>query len=164
MLTVVCFRVFKERVARYRNVRTNCRLLSISILARDKPTVFPLHPFPFSARDKICVCMSDPERVLSKDLSHRFPSVRCSANDLLIIRSKAAEAGVSVSAYIRTMCVDGTVTARMPMADLDLIIQLRRIGNNLNQLTKHTHARGGENPAQLVSVLSELERILQRVQ
>jgi len=108
--------------------------------------------------------MSELERAISDDLSHRFPSVRCSERDLLIVQSKAAEAGVSVSAYVRTMCVDGTVIARMPKTDLDLIIQLRRIGNNLNQLTKRTHARGGENPAQLVSVLSDLERVLQRLQ
>ncbi len=108
--------------------------------------------------------MSESERAISTDLSHRFPSVRCSAHDLLIVQSKAAEAGVSVSAYVRTMCVDGTVVARMPQADIDLIIQLRRIGNNLNQLTKRAHARGGENPAQLVSVLSDLQNVLQRLQ
>lgn len=95
-----------------------------------------------------------------KDMNARLPSGRCSFGDLEIIKTKAARSGLSVSEYMRSMCVYGEVHARTPKADIDLILQLRRIGINLNQQTKRLNAQGGELPPPLVFALSDLRSAL----
>ncbi len=90
----------------------------------------------------------------------RLPSGRCTFNDLEIIKTKAAQSGLSVSEYMRSMCVNGVVNARTPKADIELITQLRLIGVNLNQQTKRLNAQGGEASPSLISALSDLRVVL----
>ncbi len=62
---------------------------------------------------------------------------RVSEREKEILEKKAAACGWSLSDYIRT-CVSGKHVTVVQGADV-LTDELRRIGNNLNQLTRHAN-------------------------
>ena len=103
-------------------------------------------------------------KLLTKEiLEQRLPAGRCSQRDLLIIKSKAEKAGLSVSQYMRHMCVHGSVIERTPLINMELLTQLRRIGVNLNQYVKVFHARSGESPERIEDILNQIEQVLEQV-
>lgn len=55
------------------------------------------------------------------------------------IRENAERAGMSPSAYVRALALGKTVTAKPQGEAKELLRQLNRIGNNLNQLLRHAH-------------------------
>lgn len=73
---------------------------------------------------------------------------RLTASERAAIEGRAAEAGLSLSDYCRQAALTGRVTVRgnsgVPMG---VIGQLRRLGNNLNQVLKE--ARQNNFPAHL---------------
>lgn len=95
--------------------------------------------------------------------AERMPAGRCSTSDLSTIKLKAQKAGLSVSEYMRHMCVHGSVIERRPIADIELMTQLRRIGVNLNQYVKVLHVRGRETPEQMNDLLDELAETLEAI-
>jgi len=58
------------------------------------------------------------------------------------IRENAERAGMSPSAFVRALALGKTVTAKPQGEVRELIRQLNRIGNNLNQLLRHAHTMG----------------------
>lgn len=72
-------------------------------------------------------------------------TIRLSQSDLNHIKEKAHDANVSVSEYVRSRCVrDDSLPSIVVDRQLlsDLLVALKREGNNLNQLTRHVHSRG----------------------
>ncbi|MDR3961959.1 MAG: plasmid mobilization relaxosome protein MobC [Eggerthellaceae bacterium] len=72
-------------------------------------------------------------------------TIRLSQSDLDHIKEKAHDANVSVSEYVRSKCTSDSskpciVVDRQLIADL--LVSLKREGNNLNQLTRYVHSRG----------------------
>lgn len=85
-------------------------------------------------------------------------TVRFSGDEQAALEGMAAEAGLSVSAFVRAAALGAPITVRrdgMPMA---VVGQLRRLGNNLNQVLKE--ARFQNFPPQ---VAREAETALQEV-
>ena len=109
--------------------------------------------------------MPRPKGVTHSTLLH----VRVSDTDKAAIRHQAAEAGMTLSAYVRLRCLASgdvvPVRAEQQANDAQmaaLIYELNRIGVNLNQLTKQGY--GGENiTVALCETLEEVRTALQRV-
>ncbi|MCR5594212.1 MAG: plasmid mobilization relaxosome protein MobC [Saccharofermentans sp.] len=75
------------------------------------------------------------------------------------IRSKSDVAGLSVSEYIRRLCNGHSIEAA-PSQDLkDLIWEVRRVGNNLNQLIRRFNTLGIEPGEELVRCVKDIEEI-----
>jgi hypothetical protein len=76
------------------------------------------------------------------------------------LRREAANAEMDLNDYARAKAVSGAVTViearRFPF---DLVYELRRIGNNLNQQTVIAHV-SGELPPELKQVWADLQKIL----
>lgn len=114
--------------------------------------------------------MARPEKNIVDKKTHRLPHVRCTEDEGMTIRQKAAALGMSVSDYIRHVALSsGTPGANDnkqsdPVSILDdkLVYELHRIGNNLNQLTKKYHSHNIEPPG-LRSLFPVLERLLTHV-
>ena len=68
-----------------------------------------------------------------------------------------------VSEYVRRVAVTGHIVAR-PQSGYSMAVasQLRRIGVNLNQLTRHAHIHG-ELPPELPRLWAKLEALLDRI-
>ena len=83
--------------------------------------------------------------------------------DCARICANAQKSGLSVSEYVRRVAVDGHVVVREQSGyGMALAVQLRRVGVNLNQLTRFANANE-ELPPELVRLLPKLETILDRI-
>lgn len=88
---------------------------------------------------------------------------RLSAADAAALGSKAKDAGLSLSAYARQMALKGRVAVvRREAPDFAAIDQLRRIGVNLNQLTRAYHRRDADEPDYLRELCRQIEQVLDR--
>lgn len=105
--------------------------------------------------------MARPKKKTDERLSRRLPTTQCTAEDLAVIRANAARAGMSVTSFIRHMARHGEVVVQESPYDFHTIDQLRRIGINLNQLTKVANATGDIPPA-LQTACNKLDTILDR--
>lgn len=92
--------------------------------------------------------------------SSRFPSVRCTEEELAAVRERAAAAGLTESAYLRRIATTGRIVVKQARADAALTAQLQRIGVNLNQMTRAMHIKGGDVPLALQDVLADVQTLL----
>jgi hypothetical protein len=84
--------------------------------------------------------------------------VRLSPGDHATVRKLAKEAGLPLSIYIRQALLDCQLPTVAPAANLRVIHELNRIGNNLNQLTRLAHT--GRVNRKLLPLVEDLaERI-----
>ena len=99
----------------------------------------------------------DPDELRTETLAFRLtPAER------LQIEAAAAEAGLSPSAYARKQAVKGRVIVPAHRTlDPALFDELRRIGVNLNQLTRLAHIRE-EPPPGLPRLCTALDQFLAR--
>ena len=84
-----------------------------------------------------------------------------------IMESKAAAANLKLSEYLRSAGLNKTIrpTIKVPEINRASYIELGRIGNNINQLTKAAHASVTRNGNCNVDTekLSELSELIQRM-
>ena len=94
---------------------------------------------------------------------HRLP-VRYTADELALIRTKAADAGWSVSRFVRETSLGAEVKQRRQHPLADIIYHLSRIGNNINQLAAVANlearlSREQELDAALAEVLAVVQAL-----
>ncbi|MDQ6755313.1 MAG: plasmid mobilization relaxosome protein MobC [Bacteroidota bacterium] len=77
-----------------------------------------------------------------KAVNRTVTSLRLTKMELYVIKSKAAKAGLRVTAYIRQMAINGKLTARLKEEERHFVRELVGMANNLNQLTKKGHQEG----------------------
>lgn len=89
-------------------------------------------------------------------------SCRLTEAERLVIEQAATRAGMSASDYVRKQLLSGKVivreTRRLDHAAFD---QLRRIGVNLNQLTRIAN-RTGKIPYEIAKLSAAIERLIVR--
>ena len=69
-------------------------------------------------------------------------SVRFSRPEYFIVTEKAAEAGITTSAYLRRIAIHGQVLARLTDEDRHDLRVLLGMANNVNQVAKCCHQEG----------------------
>ena len=77
-----------------------------------------------------------------KTVSRTVTSLRLSNIERYIIKSKAREAGLNITTYIRQMAINGKVISKMTEEERHFVRDFVGIANNLNQLTKKAHQEG----------------------
>lgn len=87
-----------------------------------------------------------------------LPPIRLSETEKSRIKRRAEKAGMSLSNFIREVALNGKIIIKKENVDYPTINELRRIGNNLNQQTKHMNA--GRRPKGLEVVWKKLEQTL----
>lgn len=103
-------------------------------------------------------------RPAKQPAERRTVSLSCRVTPLerLRIDSAAAQAGLSPSEYIRRQALKGRVTVQEKRTlDPAVFDQIRRIGVNLNQLTRLAN-RSGKIPPGLRAVTAAIERLIVR--
>jgi hypothetical protein len=83
-------------------------------------------------------------------------------HELSFIEQQAATAGLPVSAYARSVLTQRRVAPARTEVDDKVLVELNRIGVNLNQLMRHVNA-GRDMPASAENVLAELHIALTNV-
>ena len=86
--------------------------------------------------------------------------VRFTKPEYFIVKHKAQKAGLKISAYVRSMAINGKVTQRLNEEERQFVRQLVGISNNLNQLAKKAHQAGMQaikiNLEQYTDIVDEL--------
>lgn len=80
-----------------------------------------------------------------KQQKNSWLTLRISKSDLFTIKQHANSANVTVSEFVRSRCVhDDSLPSIVVDRQLlsDILVALKREGNNLNQLTRYVHSRG----------------------
>ncbi|MEL6843511.1 MAG: plasmid mobilization relaxosome protein MobC, partial [Bacteroidota bacterium] len=99
--------------------------------------------------------MARPQKSITDKRSAFLPHIRCTPSEKVTVAARAGKAGVSISEFVRSMAINGDIIVKHSKADFALIYELRKIGNNLNQLTHLAHSTGKFSP--------ELEAVYQRL-
>jgi|GEM_PF-2251591 len=106
--------------------------------------------------------MARPKKKKTVLRSYRFPTVRCTVDDLKAVKEKARKVGLTMSEYIRKSTIDEelkTAPASGGDPNFHLVQALGKIGINLNQLTKVANATGELSP-KLDEVYDQLQGVL----
>lgn len=65
-------------------------------------------------------------------------NLRTTADEKSALHRRAQEAGTSLTDYVLSICLKDTITFKTPLRDKEgIIAELRRIGNNINQIARH---------------------------
>lgn len=81
------------------------------------------------------VCMKSTGRSKKRPRKYEcFATICLTPSQDLIIRDKAAKAGLSLSGYLRKMAIDGEVRAALTDEQWQYVKQLVSMSNSLNQL------------------------------
>ena len=103
---------------------------------------------------------SKPDPLVRKEI-HAYVTDK----DRQEIQEKAKKAALSVSAYIARALQKAEIKApTVPAINIEAVQQIRRIGVNLNQLTRFFNSRPDAGNALLPVRLAELEELMDRFQ
>lgn len=101
--------------------------------------------------------LSDPPKpTRSKVLS----PCRVSENERDEIKSRAKQSGLSLSEFQRRACLNPCIVMPEPLANIELIKDLKRIGVNFNQYVKKLNATGKDSQPEVRRVSLQLETLL----
>ena len=100
------------------------------------------------------------ENTSTDTMRRKIINSKVTAEERDLIRAKAKACGETVSNFLRRLALDHKLHAPRPIADEDLVRQLARLGNNLNQLTRLAHLGKLPDPQALERLLEDVRRLL----
>jgi len=106
--------------------------------------------------------MSRPRKAPGERRDVQLPPVRVTAAERAFIEAQAAAAGVDSSEYMRRRALGETVAPARSPADDRLILEINRVGVNLNQIARSLNSDRPER-ADLAVALAHLEGVLSKV-
>lgn len=122
---------------------------------------------PLLSKIKNSLSMARPKISDSKLLNKHLPPVRCTEEEMEIIKRRAKLANLTLSQFVRQTVLDGKVTVVKPSSKLEknfeLVNQLKRIGNNVNQISKNMNIFNSPATADHKAVWQKLDLILDKV-
>ena len=93
-----------------------------------------------------------PRKDTSK-LRSEWLRVRVTVDELHQVEQRAVEARLTPSDYVRHAVLDGRIEIKHPAAsDPGTIIELQRIGNNLNQIARICNTTGNDRRARFIEL------------
>lgn len=106
--------------------------------------------------------MARPKKEIG-ELKAIHVSFRTTLDNYLIVAHNAESCGLSVADYIRRRITCKPLPRyKVSPYERKIFVQLSRIGNNINQLTKKAHL-GQNQPEKLTGQLLELQKLLSEV-
>lgn len=107
---------------------------------------------------------AEKKEVEKEPLDCFMPRTRCTKSEREEVDRKAADAGLSASEYVRRSCLDGYIVQRQPIADIELIKELKQQGSNFNNYQHKLNALAKDSPAEVKRVSLKIEQILDSLQ
>lgn len=105
--------------------------------------------------------MARPLKAPDERRDERLPAPRVTAAELGHVEAQAAAAGLALAEYVRRGVLGQRVAPARTAADDRLLLELNRVGVNLNQIAR---ALNSDRPEQgdLTATLAELRAVLAR--
>lgn len=92
----------------------------------------------------------------------QLPPVRVTEAEFAAVRRQAEAAGMTVTDYLRQLSLTGRAVPRRGAVDDRLLVELNRIGVNLNQVVHQAHS-GEPVASELGGVIARLHGVLEQV-
>ena len=105
--------------------------------------------------------MARPKKKAADTCTRQLPPVRCTESDYTAIQARAKKANMTITQFIRQMALTGQVVVKESQTDFQEVHQLKRIGTNLNQLTRLAHT-SGVIPIELAKLYKQVGEYLDR--
>ncbi len=106
--------------------------------------------------------MSRPILAPHEKRTESLPPIRLKLSELLYVQEQSATAGMTVTDYIRTLALTEEVKPRKTKLEASFLVELNRIGVNLNQVSRYLNA-GRFMPSMVDNVLLDLKKIMQKL-
>lgn len=91
--------------------------------------------------------MARPRKAKQDKRTEFIPPIRMTPQEMELTKEAANDAGVPLTTFARSMILNGQfVIGRGEEVDPALVVELKRIGTNLNQAVKKLHQTGVPNP------------------
>lgn len=103
-----------------------------------------------------------PRKTEGEARSLSLPSIRVNPVEMSFIDEQASNAGLPLSTYVRNVLTQRRVAPAKASIDDKLLLELNRIGVNLNQQTAHSNS-GRHAPDMVELTLIELREVLAKV-
>jgi Mobilization protein NikA len=92
----------------------------------------------------------------------RLPNLRVTAAERALIEGKAAAAGLTLVEYCRRAIFKSRIAPKRGSTDQTLLVELNRVGTNLNQIARRVNA-GRDLPPDFPDVLAEVREAVRKV-
>ena len=106
--------------------------------------------------------LARPQKAAGDKRTLHMPPVRMTAAELALLEEQASATGLSVSEYARQRLLTGQVKTARPKESASILVELSRVGNNLNQIARQLNRGRAHDPHHLDYVLGELVKVLHR--
>lgn len=103
-----------------------------------------------------------PRKSPDERRSARVPFARITDAELAHIEAQAAAAGIDPAEYVRRRVLGQRIAPARTVSDDRLIVEINRVGVNLNQIAARFNATG-EQPEGLADALAEVTAALRKV-
>jgi Bacterial mobilisation protein (MobC) len=88
-------------------------------------------------------------------------TTRVTPAELAHVEHQARTAGLTAAEFLRRLALGATVISRRPRGDDAMLVELNRIGVNINQLARAANSGMPPASADLRAALAQLHRVLQ---
>lgn len=106
--------------------------------------------------------MGRPRKAPEERRDERLPAPRVTSDERAFVEAQAAAAGLDLAEFIRRRSLGRRIAPARAVADERLLLEINRIGVNLNQITARFNATG-EAPDGLTDALHEVRAAMERV-
>ena len=106
--------------------------------------------------------MARPVKKDHEKRSTQLPPVRVTTSELAYVQRQADLAGMSVTDYLRTLALTEEVKPRKTKLEASLLVELNRIGVNLNQIARSAHI-GRTEQAIMTYAIDHLVALMKRI-
>ena len=106
--------------------------------------------------------MARPTKPETDKRSMRLPAPRVTAAEYSQAQKRADSVTLSLTDFMRDLALHGKVKPRKTKLESSFLVELNRIGVNLNQIA-HAQNIGRDNPASLQHALNELKALMTKI-
>jgi Bacterial mobilisation protein (MobC) len=100
-----------------------------------------------------------PKKAAAEQRSESLPAVRVTAAERAFVEEMAADAGLPLTEFCRQAVLRRRITPRPTDPAASALVELNRVGVNLNQIAHRLNA-SGKAPRSLVDTLAEVRRVV----
>ena len=107
--------------------------------------------------------MARPRKHPAEQRSARLPNARVTPAELADVERQALTAGLATAEFVRRCVLGQQIIARRSRIEDAAIVELIRVGNNLNQMARATNSGHPPGSAELRAALDQLRSMLERL-
>lgn len=104
--------------------------------------------------------MARPRKDSDERRDTRLPAVRVTLDERVFVDAQATATGLSSAEYVRRRVLGVRVDPAPAAADERLLLELSRVGNNLNQIARNLNAERPVHRTDFDQTFSDLQKVM----